>query len=173
GMAELQARFIQAALVWRDGFFWRLTMTSKLVLAAVAAVVMAGAAGAQPYGRGGGGATLYELPNFQGRSVTITGAAPDLGAWRFNDLAQSARFPGTWRVCEHDGFKGRCQEVRGDVPDLTTYGISGQISSMEPAGFGGRPPGGGGDGPGPGPGPGGGWGPQGAHERGFDGVRTV
>src|SRR5436190_9514325 len=141
--------------------------TRTLWAATVAAGVMA--AGAAQAQRGPGGATLYEFPNFQGRAVTITGTTPDLGSWRFNDRAQSARFQWTWRVCEHDGFKGRCQEIRGEVADLTTYGLSGQISSMEPAGFGGgRPPGGG-----PGPGPGGGWGPPGQRDRGFDGVRTV
>ena len=138
--------------------------TFTLALAALAA--SAGAAQAQ---RGPGAATLYELPNFQGRSVTITQSTPDLGAWRFNDRAQSARFQGSWRVCEHDSFRGRCQELRGDVPDLTNYGLSGQISSIEPTGR----PGGGYGGGGPGSGPGGGWGPPGGRERGFEGARTV
>lgn len=128
-----------------------------------ALVALTGAAAAQPYGRGA--ATLYELPNFEGRSVTITGPAPDLGSWRFNDRAQSARFQGRWRICEHDEFKGRCQDVGGAVPDLTVYGLMGQISSLAPSGFGtdrdwddgprGRPPRGGRD------------------MRGIDGARTV
>ena len=86
-------------------------MTRTLALAALAALSLAaGVAHAQ---RGGGSATLYELPNFQGRSVTITDSTPDLGRWRFNDRAQSAKFEGRWRVCEHDQFKGRCQEISG------------------------------------------------------------
>lgn len=139
-----------------------------LTIAMTAALAMgAGAAHAQ---RGGAAATLYELPNFQGRSVTITQSAPDLGDWRFNDRAQSARFQGRWLICEHDDFRGRCQEVRGDVADLTTYGLMGQISSLAPAGGGfggGRPD----DGR-----PGGGWGPPGPggrDARGVDGERTV
>ncbi|MCH1927721.1 beta/gamma crystallin family protein, partial [Shewanella sp. C31] len=82
-----------------------------------------------------------------------TGSTADLGDWRFNDRARSAKFEGRWRICEHDDFRGRCQEVRGDVPDLNRYGLAEQISSLEPAGFGGP-------GPGPGPGPGDGWGPR-------------
>jgi hypothetical protein len=134
------------------------------------APILAGSAQAQPF-RGGGSATLYELPNFEGRSVTITGSTPDLGDWRFNDRARSARFEGRWRICEHDDFRGRCQEVRGEVPDLNRYGLAEQISSLEPAGFGGPGPG-----PGSGPGPGDGWGPRppgGWDSRGVDGTRTV
>ena len=138
-------------------------MTRTLALAALAALSLAAtSAHAQ---RGGGAATLYELPNFQGRSVTITDSAADLGRWRFNDRAQSARFEGRWRVCEHDQFKGRCQEISGPVADLTTYGLFGQISSMEPAY---RPGGGGGF-----PGPGGGYPPPGRDARGIEGARTV
>lgn len=139
-----------------------MTRTILALTAAAAALALAGAAEAQP--RGGRSATLYELPDFQGRSVTITGSAADLGDWRFNDRARSARFEGRWRVCEHDQFRGRCQEVSGEVRDLTTYGLFGQISSLEPAGFA-RP------GPGPGGPPGGGWG--GPRERGVEGARTV
>jgi len=136
-------------------------MTKTFCITAFAALALAGAAQAQPYR--GGTATLYDQPNFQGASVTITQSAPDLGRWRFNDRAQSARFEGRWRICEHDDFRGRCQEVRGDIANLHTYGLMAQVSSLEPAG---RP---GGGYPG-GPGGGGGW--QGG-SRGVDGHRTV
>lgn len=144
-----------------------MTKTMTLAAGAIAALVCAGEAAAQ---RGPGAATLYSLPNYQGQSVTITDSTEDLGRWRFNDKAQSARFSGTWRVCEHDEFRGRCQEIRGDVPDLTQYGLMAQISSMEPSGWQ-RPPR-----PGPGPGPGrpdDGWGPRGGDSRGVEGTRTV
>ena len=129
-----------------------------------ALVALAATAAAQPYGRGGA-ATLYELPNFQGRSVTITGPAADLGSWRFNDRAQSARFQGRWRICEHDAYRGRCQDVEGAVADLTVYGLMGQISSLAP---GVRESGGGwDDGPRDRP-------PRGGRDaRGVEGARTV
>ncbi|MGA0605347.1 beta/gamma crystallin-related protein [Phenylobacterium sp. VNQ135] len=148
-----------------------MTKTMVLMAGAIAALACAVEAAAQSGARGGGAATLYELPDFQGRSVTITGSTPDLGDWRFNDRAQSARFSGTWRVCEHDDFGGRCQEIRGEVRDLTQYGLMAQISSLEPAGWQ-RPPRPG-PGPGPRPGPDDGWGPRGGDSRGVDGVRTV
>lgn len=141
-------------------------------MAALAATLaLAGAAEAQP--SRGARATLYELPNFQGRSIVITQSTPDLGDWRFNDRAQSARFEGRWRICEHDDFRGRCQEASGDVADLTVYGLMGQISSLEPA-F--RPQDGGYPGGGyPGGGfPGGGYPPGGGRDaRGIEGTATV
>jgi len=137
-------------------------MTKIFCATAFAALALVGAASAQPYR--GGTATLYDQPNFQGNSVTITQSAPDLGRWRFNDRAQSARFEGRWLICEHDNFRGRCQEVRGEAPNLHTYGLMAQVSSMEPAGRpGGGYPGGGG---------GGGF-PGGGSSRGVDGTRTV
>jgi hypothetical protein len=130
-------------------------MSCVIALVALAAT---SAAQAQPFR--GGAATLYDQPNFQGDSVTITQSAPDLGKWRFNDRAQSARFEGRWLICEHDDFKGRCQEVRGEVPNLHTLGLMAQVSSMEPTG---RP---GGGGPGPGF-------PGGPGARGAEGTVTV
>lgn len=125
------------------------------MMAAVTALSLAGTAGAQPYRAGS--VTLYDQPNFQGDSITITQSVSDLGKWRFNDRAQSARFEGRWLICEHGDFRGRCQEVRGDVPNLQTYGLMAQISSVQPAG---RPPGGG-------------FGRPDRDERGIEGARTV
>ena len=142
-------------------------MTKTFCMTALATLAVVSAAQAQP--SRGGSATLYDQPNFQGNSVTITQSAPDLGKWRFNDRAQSAKFEGRWLICEHDNFKGRCQEVRNDVANLHTLGLMAQISSMEPAG---RPGGGGPGGPGPGPGPGPGF-PGGPGSRGIDGTTTV
>lgn len=132
----------------------------SVALAAATLALLGAAADAQPFR--GGSATLYDQPNFQGNAVTVTQSVPDLGKWRFNDRAQSARFEGRWLICEHDDFRGRCQEVRGEVPNLHALGLMAQISSLEPAG---RPPGGG---------PGGGYpGRPGRDARGIDGSRTV
>jgi hypothetical protein len=142
------------------------TLTLAAALAAIATAVPALAQ--SPSNQGRGTATLYELPNFQGRSITITQGSSDLGDYKWNDRAQSAKFNGPWRACEHDEFEGRCQTIRGEVADLTTYGLMAQISSMEPAG-GSRPTPG--PGPGPRPGPGEGWGRF--DNRGVEGNRTV
>jgi hypothetical protein len=142
-------------------------MKTTFCATALAALALAGVAQAQPFRAGT--ATLYDQPNFQGNSVTITQSTPDLGRWRFNDRAQSARFEGRWLICEHDEFRGRCQEVRGDVPNLHQYGLMAQVSSLEPAGR----PGGGGGYPGGGGGYPGGGGFPGGGARGVDGTRTV
>ena len=135
-------------------------MTKTFWTTALAVLALSSAAQAQPFR--GGSATLYDQPNFQGNSVTVTQSAPDLGKWRFNDRAQSARFEGRWLICEHDDFRGRCQEVRGEIANLHTLGLMAQVSSMAP---GGRPPP-----PPPPPGPGF---PGGGGARGIDGTRTV
>jgi len=146
-----------------------MTKTMALIAGVAAALACAGTATAQR-GPSAPSITLYEGRNYQGRSITLTGVTPDLGAWRFNDKAQSARISGAWRLCEHDDFRGRCQEIRADVPDLTQYGLMAQVSSLEPVG-GGRPgPGGPGGAP---PRPGDNWGPPGGDARGVDGTRTV
>lgn len=150
-------------LIEEDPVAWRRS-TSAATLLAGALLALAGVAAAQPLGRGGS-ATLYEGPNFEGRSVTITAPAANLDEWRFNDRAQSARFQGQWRICEHDAFRGRCQTVSGAVADLTTYGLMGQISSLAPAV--GEAGGGWDDGPRGRP-------PRGGRDtRGIEGARTV
>lgn len=133
-------------------------LKTKLALAFAAAVALGSAADAQPFRSGS--VTLYDLPDFQGASVTITQPAPDLGKWRFNDRAQSARFEGRWLICEHDNFKGRCQEVKGDVANLHTLGLMAQVSSLQPVGGS------------PGSGPGRPDGPR-RDARGIEGVTTV
>lgn len=76
-------------------------------------------------------ATLYELPNFQGRQITLEAYSGDLSNLNFNDMAQSARFQGRWRICQDSEFRGRCQEVGGDAPDLSKMGLSQKISSLQ------------------------------------------
>ncbi|MFN3513887.1 MAG: beta/gamma crystallin-related protein [Phenylobacterium sp.] len=129
-------------------------MKKTATIAILAAAVAAGAVQAQTYRPGREpSVTLYERPNFQGRQTTIFGSEENLSRRGFNDLAQSARFQGRWRVCEHAGFGGRCEDVSGDIADLNQIAMSQRISSVEPYGYGGGGPGWGGGGPGWGGGP--------------------
>lgn len=93
---------------------------------------------------GTGTATLYEFPNFQGRSVVVTREEGNLSNVGFNDRARSARFEGTWRVCEDASYRGRCETFVGSVPNLSLR-ISGVSSLQMTGGPGGYPgyPGGG------------------------------
>lgn len=128
--------------------------TYKALLAGAALAAVAAPAYAQfPFDLGGvlGGygnpavdqAILYEYPNFQGRSVTITREQGNLSNVGFNDRARSIRVSGSWRLCEDAGFRSRCETVQGSVNDLRQVGISG-LSSIryEGPGYGGGYPGG-------------------------------
>ncbi len=80
----------------------------------------------------GGGAPrieLWERREFGGRSITLTSGAPDFEAIGFNDRADAAViYGGVWRLCEHAGLGGKCQEYGpGRYNDLGYLG--GKVSS--------------------------------------------
>lgn len=137
----------------------RKTLTSLLAGAALAAVASAAGAQTPGYGYppvpaypvvpgypGYGGysnqtATLYELPNFLGRSVVVNGSTNNLDNIGFNDRTRSVRLNGTWRLCEDADFRSRCATLSGSIPDLSGRGING-LSSLQPVDTGGGYPGG-------------------------------
>jgi len=119
-----------------------------MLLAGSALAAIAGTAQAQlPFGGypgasygGGATATLYEYPNFQGRSVMVNRENGNLDGVGFNDRARSARFEGTWRICEDANYRSRCETLTGAVPDLRRTGIQGASSlQMTSGGYGGYP----------------------------------
>lgn len=151
----------------------RITLTSLLAGAALAAVATAAGAQSPGYGYyppvpaypavpaypvvpaypgydyGGYGAqtaTLYELPGFQGRSIVVNGSTNNLDDLGFNDRARSVRVTGTWKLCEDAGYRGHCETITGSVADLRSRGING-LSSIGPSNdYGGYPGGYGGGG---------------------------
>jgi hypothetical protein len=101
---------------------------TKLMLAgACAASLMGASAQAQ---LGSARATLYEFPNFQGRSVTIYRNNDNLADSNFNDLAQSGHFDGDWTVCSDANYRGNCQTLSGDVGNLNQYSLGRTVSSL-------------------------------------------
>lgn len=55
--------------------------------------------------------TLFADSNFRGNRVTIDREAPNLSDFGFNDRASSIVIrSGTWVLCEHANFGGRCAE---------------------------------------------------------------
>jgi hypothetical protein len=81
---------------------------------------------ARPLRRGGGGGggggriALYDAPNFNGRVATLDSDVPNFGPLGINDRVASAIvYEGTWQVCEHADFQGRCVTLGpGRHPDL-------------------------------------------------------
>lgn len=96
-------------------------MTKRYRLAALAALVFAGAASTA----GTANAQeiiLYDQPNFQGQSVTINRATSDLSAMRFNDRASSLRVvSGQWELCVDANFSGGCFTYTGSEGHLGRY----------------------------------------------------
>ena len=77
-----------------------------------------------------GSVTLFELPLYAGRSVTITSATPDLAAQTFARRAQSARVTGSWQFCPEVNYGGTCRTVTGNQRALALLGAAGAVSSL-------------------------------------------
>jgi hypothetical protein len=67
--------------------------------------------------------TLFSDSNFRGQRVTIDRDAASLGEFNFNDRASSAVIrSGTWLLCEHANFGGRCEEFGpGEYRELSGF----------------------------------------------------
>lgn len=95
-----------------------------LILAAAVSALPLGMAAAQTSTTAAPSITLYELPGFLGRSVTITGTTPDLATQSFAKRARSARVVGDWEICAQVNYGGSCQSfTTGNQPLLSKSGI--------------------------------------------------
>lgn len=81
--------------------------------------------------------TLYDQPDFQGRSISLYFDAPNLADQGFNDRARSARIEGAWRLCEDKNYRSRCEPFADDVRDFGRFEFSNRITSLQQVG--GRP----------------------------------
>lgn len=110
-----------------------MSVCKTLTLAALIGALVAADADAQ---RGGDAAdnptlTLYDLPGYEGRSLTLDGNAPDLRWVGFNDLTTSYRFSGgRWEVCLEPNYRGACHLVDVDHPDMTPWAFNNRITSV-------------------------------------------
>jgi len=67
-------------------------------------------------GQGGGNFTtliLYDDINFSGRTLQLTGPAPDLRVYNFDRRTSSLRVQGNWYVCSGINYTGECTKVAG------------------------------------------------------------
>ncbi len=103
-------------------------------------------------GGGGGGASrarviLYEGGGFSGRPYDVDGPVMNFDPLGFNDRARSMIVnEGTWELCADAQFGGYCQRF-GPGRYANLGSLSGQLSSMRPAGGAGGGGGGWGGGP--------------------------
>ena len=82
---------------------------------------------------GGVGITVYEDPNYGGRSASFRDEVPDLRRFDLNDKISSFSIARgeTWEVCVDIDYGGRCQVFTGAEPDLRRRsGWHDTISSM-------------------------------------------
>lgn len=78
-----------------------------------------------------GGIVLFKSGHFSGRSTRLDRDLSDLREIDFSDNVSSVRVEGgSWLLCEHADFQGRCITVDGDVPLLAGFGLDNRISSI-------------------------------------------
>ena len=67
-----------------------------------------------------GNLEIFDDIDFKGRRYTLTGSTPDISAVGMGGTISSLRLPsgGTWQVCTEPNYRGRCQVVSSDMPDL-------------------------------------------------------
>ncbi|MBP6014530.1 MAG: beta/gamma crystallin family protein [Alphaproteobacteria bacterium] len=115
-------------------------MSKFVVAAAATALLVAGAALAQPVLSTTPAAlpptviTVFDQPNFKGRALTFEQSVPSLAKLQFNDVIASVQIKGArdWVLCEHRNFMGKCVRVHMKEKDLKRLKINGQVSSLYP-----------------------------------------
>jgi hypothetical protein len=81
---------------------------------------------------GKSGIVLFNGTQWRGRSMRVEYAHSNLVNTGFNDAVGSIRIigRGTWRLCAHKNYGGRCVNVSSDVRDLRSIGLQNALSSV-------------------------------------------
>lgn len=76
--------------------------------------------------------TVYDHPNYEGRSVSTQQGIADLRNSGLNDRGSSVVVRSQrWEICNDRNFQGRCMVLRpGQYPSLEAMGMDDQISSV-------------------------------------------
>ncbi len=75
--------------------------------------------------------TFFADGNFSGPFVGFDQGEASLASARFNDVASSIMINrGTWLVCEHADYRGRCELLDASVSNLNTLGLNDKITSF-------------------------------------------
>ncbi|WBQ13270.1 beta/gamma crystallin family protein [Hyphomonadaceae bacterium BL14] len=82
------------------------------------------------------GVTFWSGPDYTGRAVTLTRPEDNFTRINFNDMARSVEVhSGSWTLCEHASYRGRCVELDRNSGDLARFRMQGIISSATPDGL--------------------------------------
>jgi hypothetical protein len=93
------------------------------------------------WGGGGGGGwrpptgetgrlELFDKRNFGGKSSALVSPSPYLGSMA--GRSESLRLSGRWQICDQPEFRGYCQIITDNVPDLDRIGWKNRIQSARP-----------------------------------------
>jgi len=86
------------------------------------------------WGGGGSGPTgliVYADPNYKGTRLEIADSVPSLYGSGLDDLITSVRvLRGSWLLCSAPDFRGDCQTVDADTPNIKTIGLNDRVSSI-------------------------------------------
>ena len=104
---------------------------SKLLLLAGAAAALAPMSGPAAQAARGPGLIVFQEDNFGGDYREIREDQPDLGWIHFDDRISSVQVSrGTWELCEHAQYRGRCITVDHDIRRLDRKGFDDRTSSI-------------------------------------------
>lgn len=85
------------------------------------------------YDRGPGGydITFFANGDYRGAFLGFDEGEASFSPFRFNDTASSVIVNrGTWLVCEHADYRGRCEFLDGSVNDLSALGLNDAVTSF-------------------------------------------
>lgn len=101
---------------------------------AIALGASAGSAAPPPVNPNATAITVFDQPNFRGKSLTFERPVASLAAVKFNDLTASVQIKGKrdWVLCEHRNFFGKCVRIRAKEKNLKRLQFDGKVSSMYP-----------------------------------------
>jgi len=71
---------------------------------------------------------LFDRQDYQGASMSITGAEPNINA----PTRSATVSGGVWEVCDGPNFTGRCQTLTVNVPNFRIYSLGNTIRSARP-----------------------------------------
>jgi hypothetical protein len=78
--------------------------------------------------------TLFDKENYQGRTVKLTAATPNLSVQQFEDKVASFEVSGAgdWVLCENRNYGGRCVRVQSKAGDMRVVQLFARVSSLYP-----------------------------------------